>query len=172
MTSGVGEEYDLAIQNFVVASVAAYKAGYSVFALKLELAANERDDVVEGSDGVVRDTRLNEQEKETRLCWVALVYLTLARYGFPRDSGGNVREEFKGTGMEILSEGLAKLVESVASAADRGYDLQKYKMELSLNQDKDSKPLSAAELSIRSQWSRIVFSTINILPDDLRQRRR
>lgn len=164
MTAGVGPEYDNAIQAFVVACVAAYKAGYSITALKLELAANETTGTYMG-----KDVSLNEQEKETRLIWIALVYLTLAKYKFTSENTPPaVSSDLQGSKLEALVIGLTGLVESVCDAASKGYTLQTYKMELSMKKGIDDKPISGAEASVRSQWSRIIFATYKILPDSMR----
>lgn len=164
MTAGVGPEYDDAIQAFVIACIAAYKAGYSITALKLELAANETQAKYMG-----RDISLNDQEKETRLVWLALVYLTLAKFNFASDrTPPPVYADLQGSKMDSLIPGLTGLVESVCDAAARGYSLQTFKMELGLKKDTGDKPLSGAEASIRSQWSRIIFATYNLLPENLR----
>ena len=165
MTAGVGAEYEAAIEQFVVVCVAAYKAGYSLTALKLELAANEGDGP---QQFMGQDTRLNDQEKETRLIWMGLVYMTLERYRFPSDNTPPpVTTEFKGTKIHDIFRGLSNLVESVCVAAKRGYTLQTFKMELNLNRDKAAE-LSPFESNLRSQWSRIVFSTIKVLPEQLK----
>lgn len=65
--------------------------------------------------------------------------------------------------------GLSNLVDQVSEAARKGYDLARFKMELSLS----DKPVENeadmgkinAQKNLRSQWSRIVFTAINILPD-------
>lgn len=164
MTAGVGPEYDGAIQAFVLACVAAYKAGYSITALKLELAANETQ-----AKHMGRDVTLNDQEKETRLIWIALVYLTLTKYKFNSErTPPPVSADLQGSKMESLVPGLTGLVESVCDAASKGYSLQTFKMELSLKKEASGKAISGPEASIRSQWSRIIFATFNILPDSLR----
>lgn len=165
MTAGVGQEYEAAIEQFVVACVTAYKAGYSMTALKLELAANES----QGTDFMGRSTRLNEREKETRLIWIALVYMTLAKYGFSSENPPPpVVDEFKGTQLGDILQGLNALVDSIVAAAKRGYNLQTFKMELNLKKTEETRELSTAEANVRSQWSRIVFSTISILPESLK----
>lgn len=160
VTAGISAEYETAIEQFIVACVTAYKAGYSLTALKFELAANEQKGTFMG-----RDIRLNDQEKETRLIWIALVYMTLARYNFnSENTPPPVTSEFKGTRLGDIICGLANLVDSVCDAAKRGYNLQSYKMELSLQKGDKAKEVSPAEANVRSQWARIVFSTIRILP--------
>lgn len=166
ISAGVGEAYDAAIQQFVIACVAAYKAGYSLTALKLELAANEISGEYMG-----REVKLTEQEKETRLIWIALVYMTLAKYRFTSEqTPPSVKSDLKGTTLDPMIRGLGALVESVADAADRGYNLKTYKMELSMKAQPDN-PITPEQASIRSQWARIVFATVGILPDSLRGKR-
>ena len=169
MTSGVGQEYNDAIKAFVVACVAAYKAGYSLTALKFELAANES--AITQSNVMGRDVSLTEQEKETRIIWISLVYITLAKFGFVSErTPPPIRNDLKGTKLESLIDGLEGLVVSVCDAAKQGYNLESWKMELNLKKDPSGKEITPGEASIRSQWSRIVFSTVDILPEELKQK--
>lgn len=170
MTSGVGQEYNDAIVAFVVAVAAAYKAGYSINALKFELAANERTDVIEG-----RSIALNEQEKETRLIWIVLVYLTLKSCRFTSERElPNVADELSGTKLEDLLSGLTSLVEAIREAERKGFSLEAFKMELNVqsqtaSSDKSTESkvdsFTGPQANIRSQWSRIVFSTLRIIPE-------
>lgn len=169
MTMGVGQEYNDAIEAFVVACVVAYKAGYSLTAVKFELAANEP--ATAQSDAMGRDLTLTEQEKETRMIWISLVYITLARFGFVSErTPPPIRNDLKGTKLESLTDGLEGLVVSICDAAKRGYNLESWKMELNLKKDPSGREITPGEASIRSQWSRIVFTTVNILPEELRQK--
>lgn len=164
MTSGVGEQYNNAIQAFVVACIAAYKAGYSLTALRLELSTRELK-----STDTNRDISLTEQEKDTRLVWISLVYLTLARFSFKSErTPPDVRDELAGTKFADLASGLFRLVDTVCEAAKKGYNLDSFKLELRLKMDPADKELSGAQSSIRSQWSRIVFATVSILPDSMK----
>lgn len=117
--------------------------------------------------------QLNEREKETRFIWIALVFLTLERYNF---NSGNVQNDdilsHFNPGQEQLAHGLKILVESVSDAADRGYTLSTYKMEMQLNRQEGEEPPSPATLSIQSQWSRMVFTTIRILPEALKEQKK
>lgn len=177
MTSGVGEEYAGAIQAFAVACAAAYKAGYSLTALQLELSTREPSGTVGG-----RDVRLSENEKETRLIWLGLVYMTLARYGFPSANTPPPAEaELTGARVGPVVSGLAGLVDDVKEAAGRGYTHSSYQMERRLAESAGAQGKKAdmdaaegkskytpAEQSLRSQWTRIVFATIDLLPDDVK----
>lgn len=140
--------------------------GYTLTTLKLELAANE----LEGESPDIQKAQLNDREKETRLIWIVLVFLTLQRYKFDAGEAAvndDVLSHLRGTQMEELSRGLNSLVESICDAADRGYNLSTYKMEQQLSRSEGDEQPSAATLSIQSQWSRIVFATYSLLPDAL-----
>lgn len=167
MTSGVGKEYSDAILAFVIATMAAYKAGYSINALKLELSANEKATV--GYMG--RDVSLNEQEKQTRLIWIILVYLTLAKTKMVTERPvPSIRSELSGTNLEELLSGLIALVDNVFEAEGKGYTLETFKMELAMQKSPgEENQLTQAQANIRSQWSRIVFATLKILPDNLKR---
>lgn len=178
LTTGVGEEYAGAIQAFAVACAAAYKAGYSMTALQLELSTREPTGTVGG-----RDVRLTENEKETRLIWIGLVYMTLARFRFPSTNPPPAPErDLAGARVGEVVRGLAVLVEDVVGAARRGYTHKTYQMENSLVESKGAQGAGAnldavegkskytvAEQQLRSQWTRIVFATIDLLPDDVRR---
>lgn len=168
MTAGVGKEYNEAIGAFVIATMAAYKAGYSISALKLELSANEKTNAT----FMGRDISLNDQEKQTRLIWIALVYLTLSKTKLVSERPvPSIESEFKNTELDKLVSGLNALVQSILEAEAKGYNLDKFKMELTMQktigQDDD---LTQAQANVRSQWSRIVFATLGILPEHLKRR--
>lgn len=163
MTNGVGPAYNQAIRAFVLAAAASYKAGYSLTALKFELSTHEKRGVIMG-----QDIQLNDDEKRTRLIWLALVYATLSRYRFPSERGVlDARKELSESELSDIARAIFALVDSVCDAAQRGYDLQRFKLELNLKKDKDAPPLDANQASIRSQWARIVFSTLGLLPEEL-----
>lgn len=159
VTQGVGQAYEAAIQEFVIACIAAFKAGYSLTALQFELSNNEIQ---------YKNTGLTEKEKETRLTWITLVYLTLQKVAFKSEKAvPKVRDDLGESNVGKMVNGLTGLVENVVEAARKGFDLQRFKMELSLRSDTASDQLSGAEISIRSQWSRIVFMTVKVLPEEL-----
>lgn len=174
LTSGIGKEYDDAITAFIIATMAAYKAGYSINALKFELAAHER---ITEFNGI--DISLTDEEKQTRLIWISLIYLTLATTKMVTERPVNlVRDDLKGTPLEMIVPGLAALVDSVREAERKGYNLETFKMEMALNQTSGSTRAeqseeeirkARAQANIRSQWSRIVFRTLSVLPEDLKR---
>lgn len=168
MTAGIGKEYNDAIGAFVIATMAAYKAGYSISALKLELSANEKTNAT----FMGRDISLNEQEKQTRLIWIALVYLTLSKTKLVSERPvPSIESEFKNTELDKLVSGLNALVQSILEAEAKGYNLETFKMELTIQktigQEDD---LTQAQANVRSQWSRIVFAILGILPEHLKRR--
>lgn len=157
MTSGISPQYEQAIQSFILAAIAAYKAGYSLTALKFELANNE----IKG-EYMGRDMSLNDSEKETRLIWIMLVYMTLRFRGFPSERRPpDVGEEVQGR-LKEMAVGLRKLVEDICEAEGKGFSLEGLKMERALGGGESG--LTPAQASVRSQWSRIVFSTLKLLP--------
>lgn len=186
MTVGVGEDYETALKQFVMGCMAAYKAGYSLMALKLELAANELGKVKVGVDekGMVQeqgetvknggktievDVGLRQQEKDTRMVWIKLVYLTLDRFRYVQESAPVPLETAsRGTDDEEMVRGLAALVQSTVDASRRGYTLQTLKMENMMKGQQ--KELTPAEKSIRSQWMRIVFLTISLIPEQYKRK--
>lgn len=165
MTSGVGQGYEEAIEQFIVACATAYKAGYSLTALKFELAANDRGG----------EYALNDNEKDTRMIWMSLVYSTLSKFKFESaNPPPPVDIDLKGSKLATLVGGLSRLVDSCIEAARKGYTLQTFKMEMQLQEvgQEERKNadirLSNAQKNMRSQWSRIIFATIKILPDTLK----
>lgn len=174
LTSGIGKEYDDAITAFIIATMAAYKAGYSISALKFELAAHERTTEYNGVN-----VSLTDGEKQTRLIWISLIYLTLASTKLSSERPViPVLEDIKGTTLESFSSGLADLVASIREADRKGYNLETFKMEIALHQggpnstnERSEEEIGKlrAQASIRSQWSRIVFRTLAILPNDLKR---
>jgi hypothetical protein len=67
LTKGVGNEYERAITDFVVACIAARKAGYTLQTLMFELNANEISPPPDKPE--LQNIALNDQEKETRNIW-------------------------------------------------------------------------------------------------------
>lgn len=173
LTSGVGKEYDDAITAFIIATMAAYKAGYSISALKFEMAANERVTEYQGVN-----LALTDEEKQTRLIWISLIYITLASTKMTTERPvPPIREDLKGTSIESFAPGLIALADSIREAERKGYTLESFKMEIALSQGSvDSKAEQSedeirkarAQANIRSQWSRIVFRTLSVLPKELK----
>lgn len=105
MTVGTGEEYERAIQEFIIGAVSAYKSGYSLAALALELKQNE---VRTGDDALDASLRLSDREEATRRVWLLLIYLTLAAKSFQPSAGVNASSLLAGAeaaavGLEVLN---------------------------------------------------------------------
>jgi hypothetical protein len=149
-TTGADENYIIALKDFVKNTVAAYDAGYSLPALILELGRNE---IETGDPNVDKTVRLTDQERQTREVWLVLIYLTLDRLNY------------KSSGLKPAKPsdtlGLGTLVDSTCEALKAGFSLEGLKLELSLRET--VKPLTPAQLSLRSQWTRIVFLTSEVI---------
>lgn len=173
MTSGVGKEYSDAILAFVVAAMAAYKAGYSLNALQLELRTNEKEttEVADPAIAAGRDLALNDNEKQTRLIWITLVYLTMSKTRMvPARPVPSVASELRGSALDDMLSGLVALVDSIFEAEKKGYNLQTFKMELAMQKDTgQSEEITPSQASVRSQWSRIVFTALGALPESLKR---
>lgn len=167
MTAGVGQQYFDAITTFVVATMAAFKSGYSITALKFELAANEKNIQYMG-----RDVSLNDQEKKMRLIWISLVYITLAHYKFNSErSIPSFRDDAVTTSLDDIASGLISLVDSVVEAERDGHSFQTFKMEISkVKEVGEEDKISLDQANIRSQWTRIVFTTLGLLPNALKRK--
>lgn len=153
--NGADAQYVAAFREFVQAAVAAYDAGYSLPALILELSRNE---VETGDVSVDKTIRLTDQERQTREIWLVLVYLSLDRLGYMGRGGDNAPP----APQDDL--GLQQLVESTCDALEAGFSLEGLKLELSLRQSGEVPvALNPAQLSLRSQWTRIVFLTADVI---------
>ena len=149
-TTGADQNYVIALKDFVKNAVSAYDAGYSLPALILELSRNE---IETGDPNVDKTVRLTDQERQTREVWLVLIYLTLDRLNYKPISVTPSKPE------DTL--GLGKLVDSTCEALKAGFSLEGLKLELSLRET--AQPLSPAQLSLRSQWTRIVFLTSEVI---------
>eukprot|EP00802_Teleaulax_amphioxeia_P022866 Tamp_23362.p1 GENE.Tamp_23362~~Tamp_23362.p1 ORF type:complete len:291 (+),score=38.38 Tamp_23362:1-873(+) len=153
-TTGADENYSLALKEFVKATIAAFDKGYSLQALILEL---RRHEIETGDPMVDKTVRLTDQERQTREVWLVLVYLTLHRMSYNPKKGVKPPKPD-----DVL--GLQALVESTCEALEAGFSLNGLKLELSLRQSGEAPvPLTPAQLSLRSQWTRIVFLTSEVI---------
>uniref|UniRef100_A0A7S0BNA9 Uncharacterized protein n=1 Tax=Rhodosorus marinus TaxID=101924 RepID=A0A7S0BNA9_9RHOD len=66
LTKGLGEPYNLALQSFILGVMAAYKKGFSIPALQMEISMAK--DIYEGpnAEEINKFIQLNENEKKTR----------------------------------------------------------------------------------------------------------
>mmetsp|Transcript_6918 Transcript_6918/g.21037 ORF Transcript_6918/g.21037 Transcript_6918/m.21037 type:complete len:261 (-) Transcript_6918:326-1108(-) len=151
LARGVGEQYFMAIQAFILGVMAAYKKGYSIPALQMELSMTKID--VSSDERVNQALELRDNEKKTRYVWIVLIYLALQKIGFP----SNVKRVQ--IPKDELTPALEVLVDKVTDAYKRGFSFEGLKMELTLNRKSDAPELNADAASIRSQWMRIVYIT-------------
>eukprot|EP00741_Cyanophora_paradoxa_P024637 tig00022080_g23788.t1 len=156
-SAGVGDGYTDSMKEFLRAVVVAYLRGYTIEALKLELMSNE---IITGNAQLDEFIRLNEEEKEIRAIWITLVFLTLnaVRYR-PRDNENWTRP------VVVDPRGLEQLVLGVIESRRKGYKLDALKLEQTLLLDEGETGLSTVEASIRSQWMRIVYLTLELVDD-------
>jgi hypothetical protein len=150
-TRGVGADYLDALDKFVRAVVVAYRSGYSIDRLKLELLANRR---LTGNTEVDKNLALNEEELSVRDLWLRLVYLTLEAVKEPgpetRISLDNPSED--DTGVQLLVNGVIR-------AFNNGYTLESFKLEMILDGARVEDPQQSALLS---QWMRIIFMALQV----------
>lgn len=95
-----------AIQEFIIGAVSAYKSGYSLAALALELKQNE---VRTGDAALDASLRLSDREEATRRVWLLLIYLTLAAKAFEPSAGVDPASLLSGAetaavGLEVLTD--------------------------------------------------------------------
>ncbi len=143
---GVGEGYINALKTFIQAGIRAYRSGYTLEALNLELVANQK---VTGDPLLDDFLRLDPQELDIRTTWLKLIYVTLTRLDGlepPPDSGN-----------------LLDLVLGVIEAHQKGYTLDALKLELVLQTPEPAR--TQEESSILSQWMRLVFLTLESAQD-------
>ncbi|OSX76091.1 hypothetical protein BU14_0207s0009 [Porphyra umbilicalis] len=179
MTVGIGAEYEAALQEFIIGAISAYKSGYSLAALNLELKQNE---VRTGDAELDATLRLSDRESATRRIWLMLIYLTLGAMAYAPAAGVDAAALLSGAetaavGLETLGaeEGAPPpdaaaavtrfrgLVDDVTAAAAKGYNLDALKLEQSLSLREGEQGLGAAEASIRSQWMRLIFLTARLV---------
>lgn len=151
---GVGPEYTHALGEFVVAAIAAYRSGYALSALKLELVDQQ---LVTGNPELDLTLALTDEEVEVRNLWLRLVYLTLEDVGVegPAQKCSSDDPSQDETGIELLVAGVVR-------AHTQGYTLDTLKLELLL----DSTPpqlRDPQQTVLLSQWMRIVFICLETL---------
>ncbi len=143
---------DIALKDFVTTAVSAYDCGYSLPALILELGRNE---IATGDPNVDKTERFTDQERQTREIWLVLIYHTLDRLNYKPQSTA-IRPSKPDHAL-----GLDTFVDTTCEALKAGFSLEGFKLELSLR--KSLQPLSPAQLSLWSQWTRIVFLTSEVI---------
>ncbi|KAJ8904626.1 hypothetical protein NDN08_001144 [Rhodosorus marinus] len=153
LTKGLGEPYNLALQSFILGVMAAYKKGFSIPALQMEISMAK--DIYEGpnAEEINKFIQLNENEKKTRYVWIILVYLALQKLRFPSENKNMTVPK------DELVPSLQGLVDDVSEAYKKGFSFDGLKMEITLKKQPGQPEISADAASIRSQWMRIVYIT-------------
>jgi hypothetical protein len=148
---GVGADYLDALDKFVRAVVVAYRSGYDIDRLKLELLANRR---LTGNTEVDKSLALNEEELSVRDLWLRLVYLTLEAV---KEPGPETRISLENPSED--DTGVQLLVNAVIRAFNNGYTLESFKLEMILDGARVDDPQQA---SLLSQWMRIIFIALQV----------
>lgn len=138
-----GIPYAEAVQQFVRYALEAYKTGYSLSALRLELRGN-----------VDTARALASDEAELRDVWLSLVYKTLRAVRYPG-----------GAGRELMApDNFDAFVKSVVAARRDGLNLNRIQK---VQESGDGKGLSELEQAILRQSTRLVVATIDVVDEDL-----
>lgn len=135
--------YATALKDFCRVSLDAYRSGFSLQALQLELSTHS--------------SCLQRDELELRSVWLTLVYKTLRQIGFPA--------------RQILPDAPDKLddfVKNIVAAVRAGYDIKRIQLEQSLSQGPNDKPRSVLESAVLGQSTRLVVTTISTAEDVLK----
>jgi len=141
---GVQAGYVAALTTFIQAASTAYRQGYTLEALNLELTADQKRT---GNPQIDELILLNDDEVQIRSTWLVLVYMTLDRTR-PRNLDQPPLER----------EGLNDLVNGVIESHQRGYTIETLKFELMFETSGTQR--TPGEVAIFSQWMRIVFLTL------------
>ncbi|AGY58381.1 hypothetical protein [Gloeobacter kilaueensis] len=148
---GIGEDYLSALEAFVRAAIGAYRRGYSLERLKLELVASRK---LTGNPALDANLAFSEEELGVRDLWLRLVYLALEMVGEPPPG-----EPLASNDPRADETGVELLVLGVIRAYRDGYTLDSFKFELLLEGRQFDDPEQAA---ILSQWMRIVFLCLQL----------
>lgn len=142
--------YATALREFCDTALAAYREGYSLQALQMELATSG------ASAQALR--ALQSDEVELRAVWLSLVYKTLRVLGYPAKR--SVEAEGK--------DGMDEFVGNIVNAVRMGYDIKRIQLEQSLSQR--DKPRTTLESAILGQSTRLVVTTISAANEDMQGR--
>mmetsp|Transcript_7354 Transcript_7354/g.22416 ORF Transcript_7354/g.22416 Transcript_7354/m.22416 type:complete len:185 (+) Transcript_7354:31-585(+) len=133
--------YPEAIAEFVGAVVKAYKQGYSMTALQMEMQMD-------------KSRELQADEVELRTIYVTLVYKTLIVLGVRQDPGTPKVESQPGP--------FDSFIQQIVEATKRGYDLNRIRLQLNLSSTGNRDPVESA---ILQQGSRLAFETAMYVRD-------
>lgn len=141
--------YAIALREFCDTALAAYREGYSLQALQMELSTSG------ASAQAMR--ALQHDEVELRSVWLSLVYKTLRVLRYPAKRR-----------VETEEDGMDEFVGNIVNAVKMGYDMKRIQLEQSLSQKE--KPRTTLESAILGQSTRLVVTTISAATEDLEGR--
>lgn len=158
--------YTAALHDFCSTALDAYRRGYSLTALDLELAATSTASAVDGRP-LLRD------EVELRSVWLSLVFKTLRHIGFPTLSSSSsatedndAMEANKSRSGFLPPDRMDVFVGNIVRAVRDGYDMNRIRLEQSMFND--DRPRTELESAILGQSTRLVITTITAADDALR----
>jgi hypothetical protein len=142
--------YAAQVARFCREALHAYRTGYSLVALQLEMSG--------ATTGIGR--ALASDEIELRSVWLALVYKTLRQIRFPsaNPTDGQVSQPAR-----FDRDRLDDFVTNIVTAVRKGYDMKRIQLEqaLTASEGKDA-PRSPLESAILNQSTRIIFTTLQV----------
>lgn len=158
--------YAIALRNFCLTALEAYRSGYSLQALQFELSASGET----GLSGQGQPTRsLQSDEVELRSVWLTLVYKTLRQLAFPVRRDDAAASEMPRTVFSDSYDKLDEFVGNIITAVKAGYDMKRIQLEQSLSQANADRPRTSIESAILGQSTRLVVTTISAASDALKE---
>lgn len=148
-----GKPYVESLKNFVQAAVQAYRSGYSLQALQMEMASMSDG----GRNFSFLPRPLREDEVELRSMWVSLVYKTARAAGEP--SGDSTP-----SGSSLSFDAFDGFVKKIVAAVRAGSNFEKIKLEQALaGTGSDGPSRTPEEAAILLQSTRLVVLTMEFL---------
>lgn len=152
-----GKPYAEQMADFSRAVLSAYRSGFSLNALQLEMGGADTTSMLGRS--------LQSDEVELRSVWLALAYKTMRYLRVPSsglmDGAGATGESTGAFDRDRLDD----FVQGICIASEKGYDQKRIQLEQSLNSS-DSSPSSPLENAILQQSVRIVLTTIAVAKEE------
>jgi hypothetical protein len=140
--------YSAQVARFCREALNAYRTGYSLVALQLEMSG--------ASTGIGR--ALASDEVELRSVWLSLVYKTLRQIRFPSASSEQSAEPGR-----FDRDRLDDFVNNIVTAVRKGYDMKRIQLEQALTvSDGKERPRTPLESAILNQSTRIIIITLRV----------
>mmetsp|Transcript_11401 Transcript_11401/g.23076 ORF Transcript_11401/g.23076 Transcript_11401/m.23076 type:complete len:231 (-) Transcript_11401:1325-2017(-) len=151
--------YVEALQNFIATAIQAFRAGYSVQTLQMEIAAET------GSDRATMLPRpLRDDEVELRSMWLSLVFKTLRAASGTTDEPSGGPSSSSSAAAPASFDPFDAFVANVIRAFRAGSNFERMKLEQSLSVGAQGTPQrTAEEAAILLQSTRIVVLTLEYL---------